>query len=140
MSGNVITNVKTAGIQLSGGTGSTLDGNYITLSNALPTAALSPVHILNDGALQTIITSNQFNTGWRAFTTGTRTNGLTNTILTNNRFLQQSGAAIAAGGAGMLVSGNYFNTNGLGSWPGTALVRRMQAAPPLPQPRLPARW
>src|SRR5262249_3473049 len=87
--------------------------NTADLSNAIPTAALHPIHVLNDGANnQTNVLGNIFRHGWRGFATGTRTHGLTNTLVANNRFIGLSGAPIAAGGAGLMVQNNYLNLTG----------------------------
>jgi hypothetical protein len=112
--GNYISRMKTAAFSLPGGSyGNSIEGNTTDLYNGNPTTALHPIHVLNEGSNnQIIVSSNVFRHGWRGFATGARTDGLTNTNIANNRFIGLSGAPIAAGGAGVVVEGNYLNLSG----------------------------
>lgn len=114
ISGNYVHKVATAAFNLPGTAFvAQIENNTADLSNAIPTAALHPIHVLNDGANnQTNVLGNIFRHGWRGFATGTRTHGLTNTLVANNRFIGLSGAPIAAGGAGLMVQNNYLNLSG----------------------------
>src|SRR5262249_59686804 len=114
ISGNYVHKVATAAFNLPGTAFvAQIENNTADLSNAIPTAALHPIHVLNDGANnQTNVLGNIFRHGWRGFATGTRTHGLTNTLVANNRFIGLSGAPIAAGGAGLMVQNNYLNLTG----------------------------
>src|SRR5262249_40953642 len=120
--GNSISRVKRAAFEITG-TETIISGNVSSLSPAAATASLQPIHVLNDGAgNHQIVVGNQFGYGWRGYASGTRATGLPNTQISNNRFLSLSGAPLAAGGAGLLMQGNYINTNSLPPSPGLGLT------------------
>jgi hypothetical protein len=90
-----------------------IQDNTSYLSNAKPTMALHPIHVLNEGTgNQLTVAGNHFRLGYRGYATGSRTNGLTNTNVVDNRMFGLSGAPLAAGGAGLIITGNYFNASG----------------------------
>src|SRR5262249_56127129 len=89
ISENYVHKVATAAFNLPGTAFvAQIENNTADLSNAIPTAALHPIHVLNDGANnQTNVLGNIFRHGWPAFPPATRTPPLPNTLLPHNRFI-----------------------------------------------------
>jgi len=110
-----------------------INSNVSYLSLARPTASLQPVHILGDGnggigPSQWVINGNMFIGGWRGYAVGVRSDCLTNTEFTGNRFISLWGAAIVGQGAGNNTQGNYLNTMGAGAGPSLSCDASCNAA------------
>jgi hypothetical protein len=106
---NTVTSQHDAAFWIQGGWGDRVANNTTRLSIARPTAALHPIHFLDDNGSQVTIEGNYASGGWRGFATGTGTAGLTNATLLGNRWVALAGAPFAAGGAGVLIYDNYVN-------------------------------
>jgi hypothetical protein len=82
------------------------DANFTNNQTCMTYNANSQVRVIGNYCLA----------GWRGFDMqGTGTGSFANVVISNNRYVGGSGAAFAAGGAGVFIGGNYVNNGGLGA-------------------------